>query len=306
MSFQYTKTQHTTPYPSISPTLPSLASPPTRSVLIVGGSTGIGKATALAFLASGSRRIALLARRQPVLDATAAALRAQYPDARVVACAADVADEHAVDAAFAKARRELGAAPGGLDVVVNAAGVAPPLKTLAQSDVGGAWWRGFETNVRGAAVVARAAAKHAVAADNGDGDGDGAVLLYLGTAGALFPANAAFPASGYAASKLAGVKVMEYFGAENPGVRVISVHPGVVTETEGGKKMVEESGMEWPGDDINLPAHFLVWAASKEAEFLKNKFVFAAWDVDELKARKDEIAQSPELIIGLNGLPRNV
>lgn len=57
---------------------------------------------------------------------------------------------------------------------------------------------------------------------------------------------------------------------------------------------------------VNLPAHFLVWVASEEAGFLKNKFVFAGWDVDELKARKDEIAQSPELILGLNGFPRSV
>ncbi|KAI1779912.1 hypothetical protein F4818DRAFT_437207 [Hypoxylon cercidicola] len=79
-------------------------------------------------------------------------------------------------------------------------------------------------------------------------------------------------------------KVMEYFGAENPGLRVVSVHPGVVTQSEGGRR----------------------FAASEEADFLKNKFVFAAWDVDELKARKDEIARSPELIIGLNGFPRNL
>lgn len=57
---------------------------------------------------------------------------------------------------------------------------------------------------------------------------------------------------------------------------------------------------------VNLPAHFLVWAASKEAEFLKNKFVFAGWDVNELKARKDEISQSPELLLGLNGFPRTI
>lgn len=57
---------------------------------------------------------------------------------------------------------------------------------------------------------------------------------------------------------------------------------------------------------VNLPAHFLVWATSEEAKFLKNKFVFANWDVEELKARADEIAGSPELTISLNGFPRNV
>jgi hypothetical protein len=50
----------------------------------------------------------------------------------------------------------------------------------------------------------------------------------------------------------------------------------------------------------------LVWAASDEAKFLKNKFVFANWDVDEMKARAQEIANSPELTLGLNGFPRNV
>ncbi len=57
---------------------------------------------------------------------------------------------------------------------------------------------------------------------------------------------------------------------------------------------------------VNLPRHFLVWAASDEAKFLKNKFVFANWDVDEMKAREQGIAGSPELMVGLNGFPRNV
>ncbi|KAI0135445.1 putative short-chain dehydrogenase [Daldinia grandis] len=288
----YTKTQHTKPYGAISPSLPHLSTA-SKSIFIVGGSAGIGKATALAFLEAGSRHLALTGRREAVLSATAAELTAQYAEATVLTFAVDVADEAGMEAAFSKAHARFG---GALDVVVNAAFAQPPLRPLAAADLG-PWWAGFETNVKGAAVVARAVARHAA---------PHAVLLYLATAGALFPAGAALPMSGYAASKLAAVKVMEYFGAENPRLRVVSVHPGVVTDTEGGKKMVAESGLEWPGDDIHLPAHFLVWAASKEAEFLKNKFVFAAWDVDELKARKDEIAQSPELIIGLNGFPRAV
>jgi hypothetical protein len=52
---------------------------------------------------------------------------------------------------------------------------------------------------------------------------------------------------------------------------------------------------------VNLPAHFLVWAASNDAAFLKNKFVFANWDVEELKARSEHIAKANELVIGLNG-----
>jgi hypothetical protein len=59
---------------------------------------------------------------------------------------------------------------------------------------------------------------------------------------------------------------------------------------------------------VSLPADFLVWIASPEAEFLKNGIVFAAWDVDELKGRKKEIVGGPpgtgELWLGYQGFPR--
>lgn len=45
-----------------------------------------------------------------------------------------------------------------------------------------------------------------------------------------------------------------------------------------------------------------MWLASGEAEFLRGKFVFANWDVDELKARKSEIVGTETLVIGLDGL----
>ncbi|KAI1082781.1 putative short-chain dehydrogenase [Whalleya microplaca] len=292
----YTKTQHTTPYAAISPTLPHLSAA-TKTVLIAGGASGIGAATALAFLRAGCLRLALLGRRAPLLASTSSSLRSQFPHACILPLTTDVTDVAGVDAAFSRAREEFGG--GGIDVVVNATGYQARVGELVRVDLED-WWQGFEVNVKGTAVLARAVGRRV-----GTGRG-GVVVLQLGTAGALMPANGALPMSGYAASKLAATKVMEYFGAENPGLRVITVHPGIVTETEGGQKMVKESGMEWQGDDINLPAHFLVWAASDEAAFLKNKFVFAGWDVEELKARKEEISQSPELLLGLNGFPRNV
>lgn len=59
---------------------------------------------------------------------------------------------------------------------------------------------------------------------------------------------------------------------------------------------------------VSLPADFFVWIASPEAAFLKNKIVFAAWDVDELKGRKKEIVGGPpgtgELWLGYQGFPR--
>jgi hypothetical protein len=46
----------------------------------------------------------------------------------------------------------------------------------------------------------------------------------------------------------------------------------------------------------------MVWLASKEATFLKGKFVWANWDVQELMAREDEIKNSMLLRLSLNGV----
>lgn len=52
---------------------------------------------------------------------------------------------------------------------------------------------------------------------------------------------------------------------------------------------------------VELAASFIVWAASPEAEFLRNKFVWSNWDVDELIAKKEELVNSLDLTIGLLG-----
>ena len=58
-------------------------------------------------------------------------------------------------------------------------------------------------------------------------------------------------------------------------------------------------------DDVGLPAGFMVWHASPESRFLKGKYLWANWDVDELKARKEEIEGSNFLELGLIGWPFN-
>jgi len=43
-----------------------------------------------------------------------------------------------------------------------------------------------------------------------------------------------------------------------------------------------------------LPGNFCVWLASPEAAFLHGRFVWANWDVDELKARAEEVENKPQ------------
>lgn len=52
-----------------------------------------------------------------------------------------------------------------------------------------------------------------------------------------------------------------------------------------------------------LPGNFAVWLASSEANFLRSKFVWANWDVDELMARAEEIRNSRLLTVMLDGVP---
>ncbi|KAK8126134.1 uncharacterized protein PG998_001893 [Apiospora kogelbergensis] len=309
MSLTYTSTTHSTPYPRIDPRQPHLSAT-TNTVMIVGGSAGIGRATAAAFLAAGTTRLVLTGRREEVLSAAATELAQQQPgsDAKILTFAVDVTDEAGMEHVFVETERTFGNPP---DIVINSAGLlGGPLKPLATLDNAGFkdWWSAFEVNVRGAASLARLVVQHAtsapsVAAPNSKKDRGltGATptpttLIQLSTAGALFPASGALPMSAYAASKLAAIKVMEYIGAEtDPGCcafcRIWSLLSGLATVNIFVKNIV------------NLPAHFLVWAASREAEFLRNKLVFATWDVDELVARREEIANCPELLIGPNGFP---
>lgn len=52
-----------------------------------------------------------------------------------------------------------------------------------------------------------------------------------------------------------------------------------------------------------LPAHFAVWISSPEAAFIRGKFVFCNWDVDELKKASKKITETDGLFnTGLNGV----
>jgi len=54
---------------------------------------------------------------------------------------------------------------------------------------------------------------------------------------------------------------------------------------------------------VMLPGHFNVWIASPEAEFLKGKFVWANWDVDEMKGLAKEVQDTMLLRVYLGGVP---
>lgn len=184
-----------------------------RRVLVTGASAGIGEATARALAARGAR-VGLLARRAERLEA----LAAELPGA--VTLAADLTDDDAATGAVHAAAEAL----GGLDAVVNAAGVfhagAVTGGAGEQGDPDG-WREMFALNVVALLVVTRAAAGHL---ERGT---DPAVVNVSSMSGRRVPTAAG---AVYAASKHAVHAASEGLRMELAprGVRVTTVSPGFV------------------------------------------------------------------------------
>jgi hypothetical protein len=57
---------------------------------------------------------------------------------------------------------------------------------------------------------------------------------------------------------------------------------------------------------VSLPADFMVWLASPEAAFVKAKYLFVNWNVDEMKAKAQEISGSGVLQMWVDSLPHKI
>ena len=122
-----------------------------RVALVTGGSGGIGRAVVLRLARDGFAIGVHYAGNQAKADETVAAVVAGGGHA--IAVGGDVADEQAMSAAFDTVEAEF----GGIDVVVNTAGVMllSPISTLDLADLD----RIYRTNIRGTFVVSQQAAR---------------------------------------------------------------------------------------------------------------------------------------------------
>ena len=122
-----------------------------RVAIVTGGSRGIGRAAAERLAADGLAVVIAYVGNQAEADAAVGGI--QDAGGRALAVRADVADEAAVVALFDAAEQHF----GGVDVVVNAAGVMV-LAPVADLDLV-ALDRMHRTNVRGTFVVGQQAAR---------------------------------------------------------------------------------------------------------------------------------------------------
>jgi NAD(P)-dependent dehydrogenase (short-subunit alcohol dehydrogenase family) len=178
-----------------------------RRVVVTGGLSGIGLATAARFAAEGSRVVIL-----DVDLSRAAEVRGKLPAlAGVVGC--DVGDPEEVNAAFVAIDRLM----GGVDVLVANAGISIRHRFL---DITPAEWRRvLGVNLDGVFYCAREAARRMVSG------GGGAILLTASTNGVVgHPFYADYNASKAGVILLARSMALELA----PTVRVNAVCPGYV------------------------------------------------------------------------------
>jgi len=200
------------------------------TALITGGTSGIGLSIAKT-LAQAGTRVAITGRDQKRLDEAAR-------DFGALAIQADVADNADVQRTY----REVFKAFGHLDVLVNNAGVGvfKPLVDMDPAD----FERVFATNVTGAMLMAREAAKHFIERKHGN------IVNIASTAAVRGAANG----TAYYGSKFALRGMTECWRAElrQYNVRVFLVNPSeVITDfaTSAGLDQ-KDSPTKLHGEDI--------------------------------------------------------
>jgi NAD(P)-dependent dehydrogenase (short-subunit alcohol dehydrogenase family) len=234
-----------------------------KTVLVTGGSRGIGHATALACAARGwSVAVNYVGNRAKADETVAAVTRA---GARAMAVQGDVSVERDVLALFDAAQRDLGPLTG---VVVNAGVVAPPLPLADMTAE--RMRRVFDVNVFGAYLCAREAVRRLSPSRGGAG---GAIVLVSSMAARL---GAPGEYVDYAGSKGAIDTLVVGLAKElaPEGVRVNGVRPGLI-ETDihasgGQPDRAQRLGVTTPMGRAGRPeevAEAIVWLLSDAASY---------------------------------------
>jgi len=243
-----------------------------KTVMITGASRGIGAEAARVFANAGAK-VVLLARSQDDIAALAGEIGEQ-----AIAIPCNVARYSEMSSAVATAVQVF----GGLDVLINNAGVLDPISHLGDADPD-AWGQLIDINVKGVFNGIHAALP---ALKNGGGS-----VLTISSGAAH---NAIEAWSAYCASK-AAVNMMNrslHLEEAANGIRAIGLSPGTVA-TEMQRK-IKASGinpvsqLDW---EVHIPADWpakcLLWMCSAEAD---------EYCGEEISLRDDKIRRAVGLI----------
>lgn len=271
--------------------------------LVTGGGRGIGRVLALA-LADAGATVGLIARSPDQLAESVQLIEAAGGIA--MAASADLSDPAAAATAVEKLRLEL----GPVDLLVNNAGVGGPAGVAweVQEDD---WWRTIEVNLRSVELCSRLVLPEMVARRRGR-------IVNLASQAGVFR----WPlASAYSVSKAAIVKFTENLGYETrrSGVRVFSVHPGLVPIGLTAPALVDtpvpaDSPLgrigEWTRQELaagrgaqpHQVAELLLRIAAGDVDSLTGRHLSVHDDVDTLLTRSEDILRDDLYVLRLRDL----
>ena len=245
-----------------------------RRVLITGAGQGIGRAIAIAMGRSGAC-LYLWGRTKSNLLETQKLVRSVGAEVEVTTVDVSVVSE------VKRAWDVVSGRWGGIDVLVNNAGVQGPMGRMHEIDVED-WWRTIEINLRSTFLCSQSVLPDMIMQNRGK-------IINLSGGGAVTP-RPFF--SAYSASKAAIVRLTETLAAEvkDNGIDVNAIAPGAVNtqmldqrlaagssigevEREAAINLVQDGGI-----DIAKPAALAVFLASDKSNGLSGRLLSAVWD----------------------------
>ncbi|HST83557.1 MAG TPA: SDR family oxidoreductase [Kineosporiaceae bacterium] len=246
----------------------------TRTALITGANRGLGRELVLGLARSGIA-VGLLGRSQPGLVAVAEEVAAA--GGRAVVGLADVRDFGAVQAAIAAVQSEL----GGIDLLVNSAGVIDSVEVPVWQADPNDWWDVVETDLRGPFHLVRAVvpgmvergAGRVINLSSGIGANDREIYSAYGAAKAgLFRLTGNLHLAGFAR-----------------GLRAFEVSPGTVQTEMTAAMPVHAGRTDWTAPERVLDLVLAV--AHGELDPWSGCFLRAGVDtVDSLRKAAQELA----------------
>ncbi|KAF5001943.1 hypothetical protein FGRMN_684 [Fusarium graminum] len=288
-----TKTLHAKAYEAIQPSQPHL-SQSGRTVLVTAGTAGIGYSIAKSFGLAKADKVIITSRTQEKVDEAVHNLQNEVGTSitKFEGMVCEMSDPKSIDLMFDK----LNADDVHVDVLVLNHALVVAGKLLDQG-----WektWDQFMVNTRSIHHLydrlqdqkPQSPKKH--------------YIINI-SSGAIHITDDLIDLYSYSLTKAAGTLLLQKLAEEmSPAdTQIISFHPGAVLTDQVREKGLTETSMNW--DDVNLPGAFAVWCASEEATFLHGRFVWTAWDVDELKSgpvRERLDSDGKFLRIGVHGL----
>jgi NAD(P)-dependent dehydrogenase (short-subunit alcohol dehydrogenase family) len=228
-----------------------------KRVLVTGASSGLG-AHFVRLLAGQGAHVVAAARRLDRLNALAGTCAAL--PGKVSPLALDVGDVPAIEPVLIEAAATM----GGLDVVVNNAGVAEPERALDLSEA--QWDAHLDINLKGCFFVAQAAARIMATQEGG-----GAIVNIA----SILAERVAISVAPYAAAKAGLVQLTKALALEwaRHKVRVNALEPGYVItdlnrdffDTEAGQALIRRIPMRRAADlgDLDGPLLLLCSDASR-------------------------------------------